>query len=128
MAYTFVDNSAEVLRKLRGAIDGVAEQLKEDLVEGVQEKMLYGYNDPHGSDGHTEIVDTGRLFDSIQAEVKRVSQNTVDINVGATGETNYAVYVHEGTHKLKGRPFITDGVQEKREHIRATLENGLRNA
>lgn len=128
MAYTFVDNSAEVLRKLRGAIDGVAEQIKEDLVEGVQEKMLYGYNDPHGSDGHTEIVDTGRLFDSIQAEVKRVSQNTVDINVGATGETNYAVYVHEGTHKLKGRPFITDGVQEKREHIRATLENGLRNA
>ena len=128
MAYTFVDNSAEVLRKLRGAIDGVAEQLKEDLVEGVQEKMLYGYNDPHGSDGHTEIVDTGRLFDSIQAEVKRVSQNTVDINVGATGESNYAVYVHEGTHKLKGRPFITDGVQEKREHIRATLENGLRNA
>lgn len=128
MAYTFVDNSAEVLSKLRGAIDGVAEQLKEDLVEGVQEKMLYGYNDPHGSDGHTEIVDTGRLFDSIQAEVKRVSQNTVDINVGATGETNYAVYVHEGTHKLKGRPFITDGVQEKREHIRATLENGLRNA
>ena len=128
MAYTFVDNSAEVLRKLRGAIDGVAEQLKADLVEGVQEKMLYGCNDPHGSDGHTEIVDTGRLFDSIQAEVKRVSQNTVDINVGATGETNYAVYVHEGTHKLKGRPFITDGVQEKREHIRATLENGLRNA
>ena len=128
MAYTFVDNSAEVLRKLRGAIDGVAEQLKVDLVEGVQEKMLYGYNDPHGSDGHTEIVDTGRLFDSIQAEVKRVSQNTVDINVGATGETNYAVYVHEGTHKLKGRPFITEGVQEKREHIRATLENGLRNA
>ena len=128
MAYTFVDNSAEVLLKLRGAIDGVAEQLKEDLVEGVQEKMLYGYNDPLGSDGHTEIVDTGRLFDSIQAEVKRVSQNTVDINVGATGETNYAVYVHEGTHKLKGSPFITDGVQEKREHIRATLENGLRNA
>ena len=128
MAYTFVDNSAEVLSKLRGAIDGVAEQLKVDLVEGVQEKMLYGYNDPHGRDGHTEIVDTGRLFDSIQAEVKRVSQNTVDINVGATGETNYAVYVHEGTHKLKGRPFITDGVQGKREHIRATLENGLRNA
>lgn len=128
MAFTFVDNSAIVLRSLSGAIDKSAEEIKETLVEGVQEKMLYGYNDPHGIDGHTEIVDTGRLFDSIQANVRRVSQNTVDIQVGSTGNTNYAVYVHEGTHKLKGRPFITDGVQDSTERVKEILTRNLHNA
>ena len=126
--FTFVDNSAVVLRKMINATDGAARELENDLVEAVQEKILYGYNEPHGKDGHTEIVDTGRLFDSIDAEVKRVSQNTVDISVGATGDTAYAVYVHNGTRKLKGRPFITDGVEGSRGHIREVMEGKYRNA
>lgn len=126
--FTFVDNSAAVLRKMISATDSAAAELAEDLVEAVQEKILYGYNDPHGADGHTEIVDTGRLFDSIDAEVKRVSQNTADIRVGATGETPYAVFVHNGTRKLKGRPFIRDGVQGQKEHIKYVLTKNYKNA
>lgn len=126
--FTFTDNSAAVLRRMITATDSAAAELEKDLVEAVQEKILYGYNDPHGEDGHTEIVDTGRLFDSIEAQVKRVSQNTADIRVGATGDTPYAVYVHEGTRKLKGRPFIRDGVMEQKEHIKAVLTREYRNA
>lgn len=126
--FTLVDNSAAVLRKMITATDAAARQLEKDLVEAVQEKMLYGYKDPHGEDGHTEIVDTGRLFDSIDAEVKRVSQNTVDISVGATGDTPYAVFVHNGTRKLKGRPFIRDGVEGQREHIKDVLTKNYKNA
>lgn len=126
--FTFKDNSAEVLRRMVSATDSAAQTLEHDLVEAVQEKMLYGYNDPHGDDGHTEIVDTGRLFDSIKAEVKRVSQNTVDISVGSTGDTPYAVFVHQGTRKLKGRPFIRDGVEGSRKHIRDVMQNAYENA
>ena len=126
--FTFVDNSAAVLRRMITATDSAAAELAEDLVEAVQEKILYGYHDPHGADGHTEIVDTGRLFDSIDAEVKRVSQNTADIRVGATGETPYAVFVHNGTRKLKGRPFIRDGVQGQKEHIKYVLTKNYKNA
>lgn len=128
MQFTFKDNSVEVMRRLSHAIDGAAQTVEADLVEAVQEKILYGYKEPHGADGHTEIVDTGRLFDSIQAEVKRVSQNTVDVTVGSTGSTPYAVYVHNGTRKLKGRPFITDAINESRPDIRATMIDGLQNA
>lgn len=126
--YTFKDNSVEVFRRMRRAMDGAANQLEGELVEAVQEKILYGYNDPHGDDGHTEIVDTGRLFDSISAEVKRDSQNTVTVNVGSTGDTPYAIFVHNGTRKLKGRPFITDALQEMRRRIREVLEDKLTNA
>lgn len=126
--FTFVDNSTAVLRKMANATDRAARETEDALVEAVQEKILYGYHEPHGKDGHTEIVDTGRLFDSIDAEVKRVSQNTVDIRVGATGDTPYAVYVHNGTRKLKGRPFIRDGVEASQDKIRETMEQNYKNA
>ena len=126
--YTFKDNSNEILRNLRGAIDDAAEEIKETLVEAVQDKILYGYHDPHGKDGHTEIVDTGRLFDSIQADVSRVSQNLVETTVGATGNTPYAIYVHQGTRKLKGRPFITDAINESRQRVRQIRTENISNA
>lgn len=128
MAYTFKDNSNEVFRRLRGAIDEAADEIKETLVEAVQDKILYGYHDPHGVDGHTEIVDTGRLFDSIQADTRRVSQNLVETTVGATGDTPYAIYVHQGTRKLKGRPFITDAINASRQRVREIMENNISNA
>lgn len=125
--YTFQDNSVEVLRKLGKAIDNAAQETKEMLVEAVQEKILYGYNDPHGKDGHTEIVDTGRLFDSINADVKRDSQNTVTVSVGSTGDTPYSIFVHQGTRKLKGRPFIRDAMEESRVKVRKIMENNIKN-
>lgn len=128
MAYTFKDNSNEVFRRLRGAIDEAADEIKETLVEAVQDKILYGYHDPHGVDGHTEIVDTGRLFDSIQADTRMVSQNLVETTVGATGDTPYAIYVHQGTRKLKGRPFITDAINASRQRVREIMENNISNA
>lgn len=126
--FTFQDNSTEVFKRLRWAMDGAAGQLKTELVEAVQEKILYGYNDSHGDDGHTEIVDTGRLFDSIDAEVKRDSQNTVTVTVGSTGDTPYAIFVHNGTRKLKGRPFITDAIQAMRRRIREVFSDKISNA
>lgn len=122
--FIFKDNSTQVFKAVIGQMDDAADQLKQELVEAVQTKMLYGYKDRHGPDGHTEIVDTGRLFDSIDANVQRVSQNAVDIEVGSN-DVPYAIFVHNGTRKLKGRPFIRDTLREQQSHIRDIIKNNL---
>ena len=94
-------------------------------VEAVQNQMLYGYGIPHGPDGHTEIVDTGRLFDSITAETSRSSQNLVSVSVG-TG-VSYAGYVHNGTYKMTARPFIRDAIMnpDTQERMKSAIASQI---
>lgn len=119
MAVTFKSNLDLVLRTIRANNEDAARSAGEIAVESVQMKMLYGYKDVHGDPPHTEIVDTGKLFDSITAAVKKASQNVVSVEVGT--DVPYAPYVHDGTRKLKGRPFITDGL----EAAKTDLENAI---
>jgi len=123
---TFTDNSEIFIRAMQKGLGTAGDKVKEIAVEGVQNKMLYGYHTPHGEDGHTAILDTGALFDSIEGKVSRASQNLVTVTVSAG--TEYASYVHQGTYKLEGRPFITDGVNEVTPQIKSTIESTLRNA
>ena len=115
----FVDNSDIILQKVANNCQEAMEQVGELLVEAVQGKILYGYHDVHGNPPHTEIVDTGALFDSIEADVSRASQNAFGVGVGT--DVSYAGYVHDGTYKLKGRPFVSDGVMESREDVKSIL-------
>ena len=119
----FVDNSVYILKKVASNCAEAMDQVGELLVEAVQGKILYGYSDLHGDPPHTEIVDTGALFDSISAEVERVSQNAFSVSVGAG--TSYAAYVHNGTSKLKGRAFITDAVMEEKGAIIGILSGTI---
>lgn len=119
MNVKFTDNSTLILNRVARNCQAAMKETGEMLVEAVQEKILYGYHDVHGNPPHTEIVDTGRLFDSIEAEVTRASQNTFSVSVG-TG-VPYAGYVHDGTSKLKGRPFITDAVMGKKSETKSIL-------
>lgn len=124
MAVRFQDHSTEVLRRVRGNLKNAAVDVGDIARDAVQMKMLYGYNDVHGNPPHTEIVDTGRLFDSIEGQVKAVNANVYQTSVGT--DVPYAVYVHEGTSRLKGRPFITDGILDSREEIQAAIREALR--
>ena len=119
----FVDNSDVILRRVASNSQAAMKAVSEMLVEAVEEKILYGYKDVHGNPPHTEIVDTGRLFDSIEADVSRDSQNAFTVSVGAN--TPYAIYVHEGTYKLKGRAFITDAVMGKKNEVQSILAGEL---
>ena len=119
----FVDNSDVILRRVASNSQAAMKAVSEMLVGAVEEKILYGYKDVHGNPPHTEIVDTGRLFDSIEADVSRDSQNAFTVSVGAN--TPYAVYVHEGTYKLKGRAFITDAVMGKKNEVQSILAGEL---
>jgi hypothetical protein len=125
MAVTFKSNLDFVLKTAGKNTRQAAQKVGDIAVESVQMKMLYGYNDSHGDPPHSEIVDTGRLFDSIEADVKQASQNLVSVSVG-TGVL-YAKYVHDGTYKLKGRPFLQDGLQDAMGAIEKALSENWRN-
>lgn len=113
----FEDHTSAILRKLHGNLRETADAIAVAAVEGVQAKMLWGYYDVHGlpDNPHTEIVDTGTLFDSMTAEVKMIRGFYYHVIVGT--DVPYAVYVHEGTFKLNGRPFITDGLAAAKPEI-----------
>lgn len=111
--------------KVEQNLSAVSETLREKSIEWIQEKILYGYHDPHGPDGHTEIVDTGATFESTDARIKRDSQNTFTISAGVT--PSYAVFVHNGTRKLKGRPFVRDAMIEHTNTVKDILESGVGN-
>ena len=112
-----------VRSKVTDALESAASELKEKSIEWVQEKMLYGYSDPHGPDGHTEIVDTGATFDSVDADTQRNSQDSYTVKTGV--QTDYAVYVHNGTRKLKGRPFLRDAMMEHISDIESIMKSHM---
>lgn len=124
--YVFKDNTELVLNALASATKEGAQKMADCAVDSVQYQILYGYKDPHGEDGHTEIVDTGALFDSIKGDVKRQSQNLYTITVGT--DRPYAVYVHNGTRYLKARRFITDGINRARGDMEDILRDEMKNA
>jgi HK97 gp10 family phage protein len=112
---TFKDHSDIILRKMAGNIGSAASGLSDVALEAIQNKMLYGYYRP--------ILQTGALFDSVSAQVKRVSQNGFTVEAGAG--MPYAKYVHDGTRKMTARPFITDGLTEATPEIRQALSKDL---
>ena len=126
--YQLKDNRNLVFKQIDQNAETCMEQLKELLQESVQEQMLYGYHTPHGKDGHTEIVDTGAMFDSITADWEKQSQNLYVANVGVPAGTKpagYVEFVHNGTYKLEARPFITDGVLNAQEEAKEIFETNL---
>lgn len=123
--YVFKDNTELILNALASATKEGAQKMADCAVDSVQYQILYGYKDPHGKDGHTEIVDTGALFDSIKGDVKRQSQNLYTITVGT--DRPYAVYVHNGTRYLKARRFITDGINRARGDMEDILRYEMKN-
>lgn len=114
------DNVNLIIERVRDNIGDAMEAAGNAAVEMVQYKILFGYDDMHGAPPHTEIVDTGALFNSVHAEVHRESQNLVSVAVGTN--LPYAKYVHEGTYKLKGRRFITDALLEGQDRLKQIIE------
>lgn len=84
-------------------------------VELTVKQMQGGYGAP--------IRDTGNLMGSITSNV--VSDRAVDVGTNV----EYAGYVHEGTYKMRGRPFLkdalTNGAQEIADVWKEYLSRGL---
>lgn len=66
-------------------------------------------------------VDTGRLRASIHTISRRLSAE-----VGTN--TNYAVFVHEGTKFMRAQPFMREGLQKAESQIGEVIEGEISRA
>ena len=64
-------------------------------------------------------VDTGRLRSSIYTSIK--SNYAV-----VQPKTDYAVYVHEGTYKMKARPFMKWGLEDSETKIKDIFGDAIK--
>lgn len=91
------DNSRIVLQTMDGNIAAALEAMGIKGVNLVLWQMRQGYGKP--------IRITGDLQRDVQSEVDVGSKV---VRIGNT--LNYASYVHDGTSKMAGRPYILDGL------------------
>ena len=66
-------------------------------------------------DEKLKAVDTGRMKSTITSAVTEISAKHLYGIVGVG--THYAIYVHEGTHKMGARPFLTTALRNKKKAI-----------
>lgn len=69
---------------------------------------------------HTAIRDTGALMQDVQYEV-----DTADKSVLIYNTLDYALYVHEGTSKLQGRPYLVDGIKKNKARIQEIFQENI---
>ena len=127
--FIFHDNTEIFLGALAAQLEDAAYEAEDVLIENVEWMMMYGYHEPHGKDGHTEIYDTGALLRSIEAEVKKdyLNFNSVaGFTIDVSANTKYAMFVHQGTRKLHGRPFLRDGVKRAMPEVQSTILKSLK--
>jgi len=69
-------------------------------------------------------VDTGRMRASIATSLGIVG------NIAAVVQTNveYAIYVHEGTKSMRGRPFMKQGADAAMPAIKTAYEENIKKA
>ncbi len=96
MSVKFTDYSDEVLRQFERNKAKAAAAVGVKAVGLVVRNMQHGYGKP--------IRQTGDLMRDVSHDV--VDDNTV--NIGNT--LDYSLFVHEGTHKMPARHYITDAL------------------
>ena len=109
---TFKSNRNDVLRQLEANIDRALDAVGEEAVGLVVAQMRSGYGKP--------IRQTGNLMGSITHERENSRTEAVGTNV------EYATFVHEGTRRMKGRPFLKDGILNHQGRIQKVLSEYLK--
>lgn len=103
MAVRFTDNSSITLEMITANRQKALAAMGTEAVGAVVKQMQDGYGRP--------IRQTGNLMGSI------AYARSGDMSVDVGTNTEYATYVHEGTCKMAGRPYITDGINKGSERI-----------
>lgn len=104
------DNSAEVLRKLAGNVPAALRAIGIKAVNLILWQMRQGYGKP--------IRQTGDLQRDVHYEVDEEEQAVIVGN-----NLDYSIYVHEGTRKMEGRPYIRDAIYS-RDNVETLLKMG----
>lgn len=109
----FKDNSKAVFAQLEQNSKAALKAMGIAAINAVGKQMQNGYGKP--------IRKTGALMRDVRVEESDAGDH---IRIGNTLE--YAVHIHEGTSKIKGRPYIKDGITAKIERIRKVAAQELR--
>ena len=109
------DNSKTVLKTLDGNVPAALNAMGIKATNLILYQMRQGYGKP--------IRQTGDLQRDVQYEVNESSKI---VSVGNTLE--YGPYVHEGTYKMAGRPYIRDGLigDDHARQLRQVAEENLK--
>lgn len=110
----FTDHSDSVISRLRGNIRAALTAMGAKAAGLTVGNMESGYGKP--------IRQTGNLMRDVSYEVENSGENTVD--VGNTLE--YSVFVHEGTCKMAGRPYLRDAIMNGRDALGQAAAAALR--
>ena len=112
---TFADHSADVLSMIAANVSRALTAMGTVAVGQIVRTMQRAYWRP--------IWLTGDLQRDVSYEVHE-SEHAVDVG----NSLNYATYVHEGTSRMRGRPYITDALTSASgaDAIRGAAESELR--
>lgn len=108
------DNSKIILKTMDGNVEAALSAMGTKAVNLILWQMRQGYGKP--------IRITGDLQRDVQYEVDTGAQV---VRVGNT--LNYAKHVHDGTSRMNGRPYITDGLtgEGHAKQLKAVAESAL---
>ena len=112
MPVRFDDHSPEVKARLEQNIKAALLAIGQKGVELTLGQMESGYGKP--------IRQTGDLMRDVQYDMR--GENTVDIG----NSLEYAPFVHDGTYKMAGRPYLRDAIIGGRGTIQSIAEQYLK--
>lgn len=95
---TLKSNASLIKTKLNGNIKTALTAMGTEAVGMIVDQMQTGYGAP--------IRKTGDLMRDVSYEVERSGENTVD----AGNTLEYGPYVHDGTSRVAGRPYVRDAL------------------
>lgn len=107
----FIDNSAKIKSMMAGNKSAALAAMGVEATGLIVKQMQSGYGKP--------IRITGDLMRDVNAEV-----DGDVVNVG--NSLSYSTFVHEGTSKMKGRPYIKDGIEGGKGELQRVAENELK--
>ena len=131
MSVKFTDNSEQAMRQMASNKQAALAAMGIEAVGLIVTQMESGYQDPHPNldmngnrvgGTHTDIRYTGDLIRDVNSEVGNSSPDTVDVG----NSLDYAPHVHEGTSKLKGRPYIRDAITSGKDRLKEVASNQLK--
>lgn len=103
------DNIAKEMMRFQKNKDRALTAMGIEAAGGVKEYMM-----------REKIRDTGTLMGSISSA--QSGPDTVDVGTNV----EYATFVHEGTSRMAGRPYLTNGINENLDRIKKVAEEALK--
>lgn len=128
MGTRFVDHSPDIKRQMSTNIVAALTAMGIEAVRLIIEKMRSGYTIPHPTydesgkptgGSHTDIRHLGSLMRDVSFEVE-------GDHVIVGNSLEYAVFIHEGTRNLTGRPYIKDAIMQGMDHLQQVAAEQLK--